>query len=196
MAKSVISFIREQNLANKITLLRIIALIPVIILLSFPSPLFCIIACILFSIACLSDMLDGYIARKYQSVTNFGKFLDPLADKLLICSVFVQLSYLGWLPAWVSIIIIVRELAVTGLRAVAADEGVVIAADKYGKFKTIFQALALAPLIYHYPLFGIDVNKIGNVILAIALLLTIYSGYRYFANFYSTWASSLNTGQE
>ncbi len=192
MAKGIFTFIREQNLANKITLLRIFALVPVIFFLSFPSPLFCAIACFIFFIASMSDMLDGYIARKYQSVTNFGKFLDPLADKLLICSVFIQLSFLGWLPAWVSIIIVVRELAVTGLRAVAADEGVVIAADKYGKYKTIFQAVALGPLIYHYPLFGFDVNIAGYAILAIALILTVYSGYNYFSSFYGSWASSVN----
>ncbi len=185
-------FWRNLNLANKITLLRVVAIFPVLVLLAFPTEINCLLATIIFAIACLSDMLDGYIARRYESVTNFGKFLDPLADKLLICSVFIMLVELGWIPAWISIIVIMREMAVTGLRAVAADDGIVIAADRYGKLKTIFQSVALGPLIYHYPVMGIDVTIIGNILLAIAVLLTIYSGYRYFYNFYDSWKETNN----
>ncbi len=172
------------NLANKITILRIFALVPVVLLLSFPSPITCFLATLIFALACISDMLDGYIARKSQLITNLGKFLDPLADKLLIIAVCVVLVELAWIPAWVTIIITIRELAVTGLRAVAADEGIVIAADKYGKLKTIFQMVALGPLMFHYPLFGINFNPLGYLLLAIALVLTVYSGIRYFYNFY------------
>ncbi len=179
----------KLNLANKITLMRIIAIFPVLIFLSYPSPINCFFATFFFALASLSDILDGYIARRDKAVTNFGKFLDPLADKLLICSVFILLVELSWIPAWLVIIIIIREIAVTGLRAVAADEGIVIAADKYGKLKTIFQSLALGPLIYHYPVFGYDVNIIGYVLLAVAFALTVYSGYRYFYNFYESWSS-------
>ncbi len=186
-----LNLLKNMNLANKITLLRVLAIFPVLIFLAFPSPLFCFLATLLFIIAGISDILDGYIARKYNFVSNFGKFMDPLADKLLICSVFIMLVELGWVPSWVVIVIIVREIAVTGLRAVAADEGVVIAADKYGKLKTIFQILALIPLMLHYPIFGFDIIWIGNILLAIAFLLTVYSGYRYFYNFYISWTDEL-----
>ena len=129
--------IKRLNWANRITLLRIGAVLPIVVLMHFPRPLLCWIAAVLFVLASLSDFLDGYIARREGMVTTFGKFLDPLADKLLICSVLVQMVALGWVPAWVTILVIVRELAVTGLRAVAADHGVVIAADRYGKWKTV-----------------------------------------------------------
>ncbi len=185
-----ISFWNNLNLANKITLLRVLAIIPVLVLLAFPSPLFCFLATLFFVLASLSDILDGYIARRFGTITNFGKFLDPLADKLLICSVFIMLVALSWLPAWTAIVVIIRELAVTGLRAVAADEGIVIAADRYGKLKTIFQMLALIPLMLHYPVFGININILGYILLAIALALTVYSGYRYFINFYDSWSQS------
>ncbi len=175
----------ELNLANKITIARIILVVPVVILLSFPSPITCFLACAFFSLASVSDILDGYIARRDKLVTSLGKFLDPLADKLLNCAVFIQMVALDWLPAWVVILIIIRELAVTGLRAVAADDGIVIAADKYGKLKTIFQMLALIVLIYHYPFFGLNLNPIGYALFVIAFILTLFSGYKYFQNFYA-----------
>ena len=181
---------KRLNWANRITLLRIGAVLPIVVLLHFPSVLLCWIAEILFVLASLSDFLDGYIARREGMVTTFGKFLDPLADKLLICSVLVQMVAMGWVPAWVTILIIIRELAVTGLRAVAADNGVVIAADKYGKVKTVLQIVALVPLLIHYPLWGIPVHGIGIFILYIALILTIVSGVNYFYRFYCDWSST------
>lgn len=196
MLKNIITAIKNLNLANKITLVRIFAIFPVIFFLSFPSPLFCFLATVFFTIACISDALDGYVARRDKAVTTFGKFLDPLADKLLICSVFIQLVELDWVPAWIVILIIMRELAVTGLRAVAADEGVVIAADKYGKLKTIFQTLALGPLIYHYPLWILPSHEIGMLLLVIALILTMYSGVRYFYIFYQSWAHNTHVNAQ
>ncbi len=191
MSANAITFFNNLNLANKITLLRIVAIVPVLFLLSLPMNLFyAALACFIFSVAALSDIVDGYVARRDKSVTNFGKFLDPLADKLFICTVIIKLAALGWVSEWVAIIIIFRELAVTGLRAVAADEGIVIAADKYGKLKTIFQSAAIGPLIFHYKVLGIDVSVIGKLIMIIAVALTIYSGYRYFVNFYSSWTST------
>ena len=141
----------------------------------------------LFGIASLTDFLDGHIARKGNMVTSFGKFLDPLADKLLICSILIMFVELGWVPAWVTVVIIGRELAVTGLRAMAIDEGVVIAADKYGKVKTVMQIIAIIPLLLHYPLLGVNVHLIGNFLLYIALVLTIFSGLNYFFKFYGIW---------
>ncbi len=178
--------------ANRITLMRIGAIIPILILIHFPNIYTCWIAMILFSLAAISDFVDGYIARREQQVTNFGKFLDPLADKLLICSILVEMVGLGWVPAWIVNIIIIRELAVTGLRAVAADKGVVIAADWYGKWKTTFQITAMIPLLIHYDFLGIPMHMLGTVVLYIALVLTIFSGGNYFYLFYRDWKSNLN----
>ena len=178
------------NLANQLTLARIFFVVPIVLLLYFPGRLTCFLAALLFGIASLTDFLDGHIARKSNMVTSFGKFLNPLADKLLICSILIMFVELSWIPAWVTIIIIVRELAVTGLRAMAADEGVVIAADKYGKIKTVMQIVAIIPLLLHYPLFGINLHLIGNFLLYIALALTVFSGLNYFYRFYGVWRES------
>ena len=148
----------------------------------------CLLATIFFIVAILTDLADGFWARKYNQVTNFGKFLDPLADKVLIASVMIMLTALNWIPAWIAIIVIVRELLVTGLRAIAADKGQVIAADNYGKMKTIMQSVAMIPLIYHYPLFGIDVAQVGFLLLLVAVALTLYSGWNYLYSFYRVWA--------
>ena len=176
-----------MNLPNVLTLLRILAVPFIVALLYFPNPTSCVLATLLFLAAILTDLADGFLARRYNQVTNFGKFLDPLADKILIASVLVMLVELNWVPAWVAIIIIVREIMVTGLRAIAADKGHVIAADRYGKLKTIMQSVALVPLIYHYPVFGIQVAWIGSGLLFVALLLTIYSGWNYLYGFYRVW---------
>ncbi len=175
------------TLANKITLLRISVVPLIVVLLYFPAPVTCLIAMCAFVLASLSDMLDGHIARRSNTVTSFGKFLDPLADKLLISSVLIMLSSLGWVAAWIVILIICRELMVTGLRAIAADEGVVIAADAFGKLKTVLQMLALIPLILHYPWFGFDPNPMGHFLLYIALFLTVFSGGNYLYAFYRSW---------
>jgi len=142
------------------------------------------VAAILFALACITDVIDGHIARSQGIITNFGKFLDPLADKLLVLSALIMLVRLGWAPAWVVIIIAARELAITGMRAMAADEGVVIAADKFGKLKTLLQAFAIGVLIWHVPFFGLDLNPLGMVLLYVALALTVFSGANYLRNFY------------
>ena len=154
-----------MNLANKITLGRVLFVPVIIVLLHWPNKVFCLMATICLALACISDMLDGWVARREKQVTRFGKFLDPLADKLLVCSVLVMLTRLGWIPAWVTIVIIGRELIVTGLRAMAADQGVVIAADKYGKLKTILQSIALILLTLHYEWFGLSPVLPGKIVL-------------------------------
>ncbi len=176
-----------MNLANLITLSRIFFALPIIVLLYFPGPVTCFLAALLFAIASITDYFDGKIARSANLVSTFGKFLDPLADKLLICSVLVMLVACGWVEAWVVILILGRELAVTGLRAMAADEGVVIAADKYGKLKTVLQITALIPLLLHYPILGIPFHELGTFFLYLALILTIFSGANYFCGFYRGW---------
>ena len=155
------------NLANQLTLARIFFVVPIILLLYFPGKITCFLAAVLFGIASLTDFLDGHIARKGNMVTSFGKFLDPLADKLLICSILIMFVELGWVPAWVTVVI--------------------IAADKYGKVKTVMQIIAIIPLLLHYPLLGVNVHLIGNFLLYIALVLTIFSGLNYFYKFYGIW---------
>lgn len=179
------------NLANMLTLARIFA-VPVIVVLlymeqAFQTVLLAYVSAGVFALASLTDMADGYIARRQNLITNLGKFLDPLADKLLISSVLIMLVELGWVEGWIVVVIICRELAVTGMRGVAADKGVVIAADRYGKMKTIAQSFALVPLLAHYPVFGLDPVPIGTFVLYVALALTVFSGGNYLYNFYKNW---------
>jgi len=142
------------------------------------------LAMLIFILAALSDLLDGFIARRYNLVTNMGKFLDPLADKMLVLAALVMLTKLDWLEAWIVILIIEREIMVTGLRAIAMEKGIVIAADRFGKIKTILQIVALCPLILHYTWFGYDPRWLGMVLIYIALLVTIFSGLNYVYKFY------------
>ncbi|MBQ9407063.1 MAG: CDP-diacylglycerol--glycerol-3-phosphate 3-phosphatidyltransferase [Desulfovibrio sp.] len=172
------------NLANKITLLRILMTPLVILLLYFEGPILCKFATFAFIFASITDWADGYIARRSNMVTRMGKFLDPLADKVLICSVLIMFVKLGWAPAWIVIIIVCRELIVTGLRAIAIDEGIVLAADKFGKAKTILQIFAIVPLTLHYPMWGIDWPSLGIVLLYLALVMAIISGTNYCYDFY------------
>ncbi|MBI5327273.1 MAG: CDP-diacylglycerol--glycerol-3-phosphate 3-phosphatidyltransferase [Deltaproteobacteria bacterium] len=142
-----------------------------------------IIAAIVFAAAALTDWLDGYLARKMGVETTFGKFLDPLADKLLIVSCLVMLIPLGRAPAWMVALIIGREIAVTGLRGIASAEGVIIAAGRLGKYKTILQIASVTALLAHYKFLGIDFQTLGMVFLWAALIFTIWSGVDYFARF-------------
>ena len=164
-----------MNLPNKLTILRVI-LIPffVFFLLSPYFPAYGnYIAVAIFIVASLTDMLDGKIARKYNLVTNFGKFMDPLADKLLVCSAMICLIDLDRLAAWIVIVIIAREFIISGFRLVASDNGVVIAASYWGKFKTTFQMLMVIVLILdiQMPFFQI----LGTVLTYVALILTVVS---------------------
>ena len=176
------------NLANKITLFRIVLVPLIIVLLYFEGKVACLVAALFFGIASITDFIDGVVARRSNNVTSFGKFLDPLADKVLVSSVLIMLVQLEWVDAWVAIIIICRDIMITGLRAIAADEGVVIAADTFGKIKTVLQLAALFPLLIHYPLFGFDPVPIGQFLLYTALALTVFSGINYLYKFYKVWA--------
>ena len=180
-----------MNLPNKITLFRII-IIPVIMFFGFPYPssfmpdMLCKIAVlVLFIIAEFSDMADGKIARKYNLVTDFGKFLDPVADKLLVSAALLSVCAERPIYVWVTMIILLREFVITGFRLVASGKGVVIAAGKLGKFKTVLQTTALtvlmaAPVLgYIYePLKGIF-TVVGDIIMALAVVMTIVSGVEY-----------------
>ena len=163
-----------MNLPNKLTIVRV-CLIPFFVAaLLFDhgnNYTMRIVANVLFIIASLTDLFDGKIARKYNMVTNFGKFMDPLADKLLVCSALICLIELGQLAAWVVIIIISREFIISGFRLVAADNGVVIAASYWGKFKTTFQMIAVILLIFDIP----ALRMVANITVVIAVALTIIS---------------------
>lgn len=172
------------NLANKISISRILMAPLVVILLYFPGRITCILAVLVFIFAAITDWMDGYIARKSNMVTSLGKFLDPLADKLLICSVLIMFVMLGWAPAWVVIVIVCRELIVTGLRAVAIDEGIVLSADRFGKAKTVLQIAAIVPIAWHYPISGFQISSVGLALLYAAMLVAVYSGCNYCAYVY------------
>lgn len=164
-----------MNLPNKLTMFRVI-LIPFFVFFLL-APYFegygNYVAVAIFIVASLTDLLDGKIARKYNLVTNFGKFMDPLADKLLVCSAMICLIELGLLPAWIVILIIAREFIISGFRLIASDNGVVIAASYWGKFKTTFQMLMVIVLLLN---FDIPAFKIlGTVLIWIATILTIVS---------------------
>lgn len=187
--RGVVLRMKGLNLPNQLTISRI-ALVPVIVvLLMFPGKWTCFVAGLLFAVAGFTDLVDGYLARKGNQITSLGKFLDPLADKVLVSSILVMLVQLGWVPGWVAILIICRDVMVTGLRAIASDEGVVIPADQYGKVKTVLQLVALEPLILHYSWFGIPLHTIGLILLYISLVMTVFSGCNYFLRFYKDWLS-------
>ena len=163
-----------MNLANKLTVMRMI-LVPIfLVFLVFDCiPYGKLVATALFIIASITDKLDGYIARSRNQVTNFGKFMDPLADKLLVCAAMICLIDTGELPSWIVIIIISREFIISGFRLVAADNGVVIAASYWGKFKTTFQMLMIIVLILNFP--GRFFEILGIILTWVALILTIVS---------------------
>ena len=162
-----------MNLPNKLTTLRVL-LVPVFVLFTLTEivPGYDkYLAVAVFIVASLTDFLDGMIARKYNLVTNFGKFMDPLADKLLVCSALICLIELRQLPAWMVIIIISREFIISGFRLVASDNGIVIAASYWGKFKTTFQMIAVVLLIVNLP----ALTFITNLCVWAALVLTVVS---------------------
>ena len=168
-----------MNLPNKLTILRVI-MIPffVFFLLSgVGGSASKWIALVIFAAASITDTLDGYIARRDNLITDFGKFMDPLADKLLVCSALICLIQLGQLPAWIVIIIISREFIISGFRLVAADNGIVIAASYWGKFKTTFQMIAVILMIFNIP----ALKTVTFIMLAAAVVLTIVSLVDYVA---------------
>jgi CDP-diacylglycerol---glycerol-3-phosphate 3-phosphatidyltransferase len=146
----------------------------------YQLPIAHFIGALLFILAASTDWLDGYYARKYNLVTNFGKFLDPLADKLLMTAALIALVELSFLPAWIAILIISREFAVTGIRLVAAVDGQVIAASNLGKWKTVFQIIAVSALMLHNLPFEIIGFPFDMITVWIATILTIVSGWDYF----------------
>lgn len=191
-----------MNLPNKITITRII-LIPIFMLFAFPLPQWfpgdkffsswysALIALVIYIVASVTDSIDGHIARSRNLVTSFGKFLDPIADKLLVTAAILSLVPLNKMYLWAAMIILTREFIVTGVRLVAAGEGVVIAAGKGGKLKMILQTIALITLLTAKLINGINgkfetagavINVFGDVVLIAAVIMTIVSGFEYVKN--------------
>ena len=173
------------NLPNSLTIARI-GLIPVLfLLLFFPGKIAGFFAALCFLVASLTDFLDGFLARRRNSVTYLGKILDPLADKLLITACLIMLISLRGVDAWIVTIIVCREIAVTGLRGIAAIEGLVIPASNLGKKKTALQVVAIFFLLIHYEYLSINFHQIGRILLFLAMILSVYSGLIYFYRFSS-----------
>ena len=174
------------NIPNALTLFRILLVPVLLILLLTPDILLNVVAAFVFALASFTDILDGYFARRHNAVTQTGKLLDPLADKLLISTALIMLISLERVQAWIVALIIGRELTVTGLRGMASSEGVVIQASRSGKYKAIFQSVAAFCLIIHGKYLMIDFHRTGMIFLWIALAITLWSGYDYFRRYF-TW---------
>lgn len=170
-----------MNLPNKLTIFRVI-LIPffvVCLLINPEDTTLRLVADLIFIVASLTDLLDGKIARKYNLVTNFGKFMDPLADKLLVCSAMICLLSVGQLPAWVVIIIIAREFIISGFRLIAANNGIVIAASMWGKCKTVSQMFMIIVLVANIQ--NPVMQMLGTILIYVAAALTVISLVDYIA---------------
>lgn len=182
-----------MNLPNKITVSRIFMIPLFLIVMLFPFswgslsllgvelPVTHFVGALIFIIASTTDWIDGHFARKYNLVTNFGKFLDPLADKLLVSAALIVLVELGFAPSWIVIVIISREFAVTGLRLILAGTGEVVAANILGKIKTWAQIVAISALLLHNMIFEMMNIPFDMIALWVALIFTIWSGWDYFA---------------
>ena len=169
---------------NNLTMLRMV-LVPVLIvvMLFYPTALMSFIAALIFAVASFSDFLDGLIARRYNLVSEFGKLMDPIADKLIVATAMIMLVGQENLAAWIVAVIIARELAVTGLRCSMIERNMNIAASILGKFKTIFQLVGVLCLLLNYTYLGIDFHAVGMLLIYIALVFTIWSGADYFWRF-------------
>ncbi len=168
---------------NLVTLFRI-ATAPVLIwLLIYTGPVESAAAAAVFFVATVSDYFDGYIARSYDSVTTLGKFLDPMADKLVVATALIMLAGMTrapHVPAWMVVVLVTREIMVTGLRAVAAAEGLIVAAEELGKYKMALQAIAIHGLLIHYTYLHVDFFAAGMFILWIATAVSVWSGVDYY----------------
>ncbi|TWJ19796.1 CDP-diacylglycerol--glycerol-3-phosphate 3-phosphatidyltransferase [Geobacter argillaceus] len=181
------------NIPNILTLLRIAAIPVIVVMLLSPSRDAGFWAAAVFSAASFTDWLDGYLARRMGIVTVFGKFLDPIADKLIVMAALIMIIPYDRVPAWMVLVILGREIIITGLRGIASSEGIVIAASDLGKFKTIFQIVAIIGLLLHYdypwffsvnhPLLVVNMHRVGMFYLWIAFVITVWSGVDYLVKF-------------
>lgn len=180
------------NLPNKITIIRIF-LIPLflvfLISLTRISPLF---AASVFGLAAFTDWLDGYLARTTKQVTTLGKLLDPIADKILVTAALIPLVELDIISAWIAVVIIGREFAVSGLRTVAMSQGIVIAASGWGKYKMVFEMTAIMFLILNYKILFLDFLLLGTIAIWIAMIMSLISGIDYFVKFWNQFNVKLS----
>ena len=176
------------NLPNTLTVIRIL-MVPVMVWLLWEEPSFKdgIIATAIFAGAMITDIIDGWLARRWDLVSPIGAYLDPLADKLMTVTVLVMLIPHGRAPAWVVVLLLCRELAITGLRGIASQEGLVISASAFGKLKTVYMSIAIGFLLWHHPTFPepytTDAHSTGIALLYIATFCSMYSGAHYFVQF-------------
>jgi len=176
---------------NLLTGARIAAVPVVVMLLCFPGPWASFFGALVFMLAGATDFLDGFLARRHRLVSRLGKFMDPLADKLLVSAALIMLIPLERVPAWMAFVIVGRELAVTGLRGLAAAEGIILAPDRWAKAKTLLQMAALTALILHYPYVGVDFEELGMGLLWLAVIATVVSGVSYFWTFFRQYPENL-----
>ncbi len=175
------------TLPNLLSLFRI-AVIPFLVyLLTFPDPGSAVAAATLFLVATLTDFFDGYLARRHRAVSDIGRILDPVADKLLILSTLIMLAAIDRepsVPAWLVVIIVARETAVTILRGIALTEGIVMEAEDLGKYKFILQSFAVVGLLVHYDYFGVDFYAAGMYFLVVSTAIALWSGVNYHVQFF------------
>jgi CDP-diacylglycerol--glycerol-3-phosphate 3-phosphatidyltransferase len=177
------------NLPNLVTMGRVLFVPAVLYFMDNYSPVRSLIAALLYTVASIGDGVDGYLARSRGQVSVLGKFLDPVADKLMVTAVLVFMVALGRVPAWLVVVLVARDLAITGLRSIASSEGIIIAASRGGKIKTALQLVGLIMLLVHfrYPLLGlginIDFNAAGLVVLYLSLVASLLSGVDYVLGF-------------
>lgn len=176
------------NVPNLITISRIVTVPAMIVLMLFiddSSPdvalnrMLSLISALFFTLAMSSDMIDGYIARKYNLISVFGKFMDPLADKMLFIAAMIMMIQIGRIPAWLVTIFFIREVAVTALRGIAANEGIIIQASHWGKYKSAFVSSATVGLLLHYPFLGIHWNLVGWILMIPSFIFSVVSGVHY-----------------
>ena len=184
-----------MNVPNKLTISRFVLTVAFLAVIFVEGPFFETIALLLFSAAGLTDYFDGKIARRDNLITNFGILMDPLADKIMVCTAFIAFVGLGWLPAWMAVVVVARELAITGLRLLAASKSVVLAAERYGKHKTVSQIVAIVAIlilasygqwgsagraVFGWHLFGEPwIRQFAEATKWLAVLLTFVSGWLY-----------------
>ncbi len=178
--------LRFNTTPNQLTLLRIVFVPIVVALLYLRTPVWDLVAAAVFAVASITDWFDGYIARKNKEVTVYGKFMDPLADKFLVVCSLIMLQELGRIPAYIVMLLICREIAITGLRALASTEGLVISVSDSAKWKTTTQMLAIPALIVGKDYFGIPIMTLGMACLAISLAISLWSAGSYLVGFFKS----------
>jgi len=194
------SILRRQafwNLPNTLTVIRIL-LVPVMVVLLWEDPTqeALRLGWIIFVGAMITDIVDGWLARKWNLTSAAGAYLDPMADKLMVATTLVMMVERGWVPGWLAAVLLCREIAITGLRGIASQEGMVISASTLGKFKTSYQGTALGFMLWGWADFGSEPRRVGLFLLYIATLFSLASALEYLVQFFQQGAAQVKTGEE